>query len=86
MYSSEFIVNTHEPMNTTQSPHVRIDHASHEHLGKIISAFNKAGRKISKARFLSDLILAQLIPNGHTPVRESEAAATAEQVRVEEEI
>ena len=54
--------------NPNQLPHVRIEPAAHERLSQIIDALKKAGRNISMARFLSDLILAQPIPNnGHTP-------------------
>lgn len=58
-------------MNTIQIrlPHVRIEPAAHDHLWAIIEAFKRSGRNISMARFLSDLILSQPIPNGngHTP-------------------
>ena len=56
-------------MNTSfqQDPPVRIDKAAHAHLRRIIGVLRQSGLGITMARWLSDLILAQPIPNGYQP-------------------
>jgi hypothetical protein len=50
-------------------PLIRIHPAARERLGAMVNALRQAGRPVSMTRLVSDLILAQPIPNnGHQPV------------------
>jgi len=64
-----------------QLPHVRIDQAAHAHLGRIIEAFTLFGRKVSMARYLSDLILCQPIPTPNGNGRQPLAADPCDEVK-----
>jgi len=51
----------------TSYPPVRISPIAKEHLDKIVESLKAAGLRVSGASYLTNLILNQPVPNGHTP-------------------